>query len=99
MHKISGHKYKERPGEMGGGILADEMGMGKSLAILAIIMATLDAADKWAQTKNSEKSPHSRIETYSYGTLVVVPSACKSLQPVDTCVFGVQRLTKCSTHQ
>ncbi|KAF2128363.1 hypothetical protein P153DRAFT_357729 [Dothidotthia symphoricarpi CBS 119687] len=34
--------------ETGGGILADEMGMGKSLSILALTMRTLDAAHKWA---------------------------------------------------
>jgi SWI/SNF-related matrix-associated actin-dependent regulator of chromatin subfamily A3 len=34
--------------ETGGGILADEMGMGKTLSILALILRTLESAHKWA---------------------------------------------------
>ena len=36
------------PNETGGGILADEMGMGKTLSILALILRTLNAAHDWA---------------------------------------------------
>ena len=36
------------PCETGGGILADEMGMGKTLSILALIVRTLGAARYWA---------------------------------------------------
>ncbi|KAF2680196.1 hypothetical protein K458DRAFT_373918 [Lentithecium fluviatile CBS 122367] len=34
--------------ETGGGILADEMGMGKTLSILALILRTLETAHGWA---------------------------------------------------
>jgi SWI/SNF-related matrix-associated actin-dependent regulator of chromatin subfamily A3 len=34
--------------EIGGGILADEMGMGKTLSILALMLRTVDAAHCWA---------------------------------------------------
>lgn len=39
--------------ETGGGILADEMGMGKSLSMLALIIRTLDSAFAWAIKANS----------------------------------------------
>lgn len=35
------------PIETGGGILSDEMGMGKSLSILALILKTLGTAQTW----------------------------------------------------
>ena len=64
--------------ETGGGILADEMGMGKSLSILSLIVRTLEDAHNWAcdwstpslDTTTSEKC-------FSRATLVIVPSACK----------------------
>lgn len=34
--------------ETGGGILADEMGMGKTLSILALVIRTLEPAQEWA---------------------------------------------------
>lgn len=36
------------PNETGGGILADEMGMGKTLSILALVLRMLSAAHEWA---------------------------------------------------
>ena len=54
---------------MGGGILADDMGMGKSLSTLALITTTLDEALSWSQTA-ATKSRKRR----SRGTLIIVPS-------------------------
>ncbi|KAL4414676.1 SNF2 family domain-containing protein [Colletotrichum abscissum] len=73
-HKITNVKQKLQPDEKGGGILADEMGMGKSLSILSLIVKTLDYARNWAveEEKNSEKSKDLH---YSGSTLVVVSSA------------------------
>ncbi|KAK1507948.1 SNF2 family domain-containing protein [Colletotrichum costaricense] len=73
-HKITNVKQKLQPDEKGGGILADEMGMGKSLSILSLIVKTLDDARNWAveEEKNSEKSKDLH---YSGSTLVVVSSA------------------------
>lgn len=67
-------KQKLQPDEKGGGILADEMGMGKSLSILSLIVKTLDDARNWAveEENNSEKSKDLH---YSGSTLVVVSSA------------------------
>ncbi|KAK2034132.1 SNF2 family domain-containing protein [Colletotrichum zoysiae] len=73
-HKITNIKQKTRPDEKGGGILADEMGMGKSLSILSLIVTTLENGQQWAQQEeqNHEKS---RELCYSGSTLVVVSSA------------------------
>lgn len=62
--------------EIGGGILADEMGMGKTLSILALVTKTLDKAHAWVNTQTMEE-----IETIGStkkrltATLVIVPSA------------------------
>ncbi|KAK1989120.1 SNF2 family domain-containing protein [Colletotrichum cereale] len=73
-HKITNIKQKTQPDEKGGGILADEMGMGKSLSILSLIVTTLQNGQQWAQQeeRNSDKS---RELCYSGSTLVVVSSA------------------------
>ncbi|KAH7308041.1 SNF2 family N-terminal domain-containing protein [Stachybotrys elegans] len=60
--------------ESGGGILADEMGMGKSLSILALIIQTLEASREWeAQQRNSSQSPDS-VANAVHGTLILVTS-------------------------
>ncbi|KAK7750833.1 hypothetical protein SLS62_007232 [Diatrype stigma] len=63
-----------QPEERGGGILADEMGMGKSLCLLALVLETLDEGRKWAEEKQLEEHHCSRVQ-YSHSTLVIVPSA------------------------
>ena len=44
--------------ETGGGILADEMGMGKSLSTLAHITKTLDKAYLWVMNKKANSENH-----------------------------------------
>ncbi len=44
IHEITHEKRSVRPEECCGGILADEMGMGKSLTLLALILSSLDEA-------------------------------------------------------
>ena len=58
------------------GILADEMGMGKTLCLLALVLETLDEGRKWAEEARKEKHHNSRIHKYSHSTLIIVPSAC-----------------------
>lgn len=60
--------------ETGGGILADEMGMGKSLSTLALITKTLDNARDWALEKKANPDSNTRQKP-CIATLVVVPSA------------------------
>ncbi|KDN62902.1 putative SNF2 family domain-containing protein [Colletotrichum sublineola] len=73
-HKITNIKQKTQPDEKGGGILADEMGMGKSLSILSLIVNTLQDGQQWAQ-QEEQSNEKSRELCYSGSTLVVVSSA------------------------
>ncbi|KAI8940926.1 hypothetical protein NX059_002181 [Plenodomus lindquistii] len=62
--------------ETGGGILADEMGMGKSLSILALVLRTLDVAQTWASCSQAldENRDHWKQERRARATLIVAPS-------------------------
>lgn len=74
-HKVTGIKSRTLPTEVGGGILADEMGMGKTFCVLALVVRTLSEAISWsndAGTHLAEGISPTRI--LSRGTLVVVPS-------------------------
>ncbi|KAK1241241.1 hypothetical protein MKX08_001215 [Trichoderma sp. CBMAI-0020] len=73
-HRITKKKLTTQPDESGGGILADEMGMGKTLSILALIVKTLDVATEWAQKQESSATVEEEIQR-SRSTLVIVPSA------------------------
>ncbi|KFA54626.1 hypothetical protein S40293_02276 [Stachybotrys chartarum IBT 40293] len=75
VHSITKTRCHDRPNEGGGGILADEMGMGKSLSTLALIIGTLQEGHEWAQKSRDEELGSSRIKAHSHGTLVIVPSA------------------------
>lgn len=77
-HIITGMKLKTRglaPPETGGGILADEMGMGKTYSILALIMRTTEDSEKWSQDTDTYASleipAHKRL---CKATLIVVPT-------------------------
>ncbi|KAH6968232.1 SNF2 family N-terminal domain-containing protein [Fusarium avenaceum] len=73
-HKITKRRKDIRPEEKGGGILADDMGMGKSLSILALVMKTLDNGVELAAQKNAEHKGRRALQ-YSRSTLVVVSAA------------------------
>lgn len=73
-HRITKAKRVIQPDERGGGILADEMGMGKSLSILALITKTLNDGQEWAQQQNAS-AEGKKAPKYSRSTLVVVSSA------------------------
>lgn len=70
-------REREQPDESGGGILADEMGMGKSLTTLALIAKTLKDGHQWVQ---EQKVPEGDIlvKRPHRATLVIVPSLGKS---------------------
>ncbi|EXL98594.1 SNF2 family N-terminal domain-containing protein [Fusarium oxysporum II5] len=73
-HRITKRRKDIRPEERGGGILADDMGMGKSLSILALIMKTLDNGQEWAGERNAEHKSRRSLK-FSRSTLVVVSAA------------------------
>lgn len=74
-HKVAGIKSRMRPTETGGGVLADEMGMGKTFSMLSLLVNSLDAAAKWATDPETYLTdniiPSKKL---SRATLVVVPS-------------------------
>jgi len=74
-HKIAVIKSRILPKETGGGILADEMGMGKTLCTLALITNTLADADAWrcdhVAHLDDEIPPDKSLPR---ATLVVVPT-------------------------
>ena len=72
-HSITGRKEYEQPDESGGGILADEMGMGKSLTTLALIMKTMDEASQWIGNA-ADTGPDDLAKEQSRATLIIVPS-------------------------
>lgn len=48
-HVITGQEEREKPSEVLGGILADMMGLGKTLSILTLVTQTLDDSKAWAR--------------------------------------------------
>ncbi|KAL5335300.1 SNF2 family N-terminal domain-containing protein [Aspergillus crustosus] len=73
VHAITNMQQEDMPDESGGGILADEMGMGKSLTTLVLIAKTMKDAHEWV--KERQQLPDSGIlEKPCQATLVVVPS-------------------------
>ncbi|KAK0629251.1 SNF2 family N-terminal domain-containing protein [Bombardia bombarda] len=75
IHRITKTRSQVRPEEMGGGVLADEMGMGKTFSTLALIVQTIEAGLEWAEQKRSEEHTSGKARRYSHATLIVVPSA------------------------
>jgi SNF2 family DNA or RNA helicase len=65
-----------RPTEAGGGVLADEMGMGKTLSTLALITSTSQEGHEWAhEHQQQDIDMYSSVKRYTQSTLVIVPSA------------------------
>ncbi|KAK7998320.1 hypothetical protein PG989_006360 [Apiospora arundinis] len=75
VHRVTEAKSPTQPEERGGGVLADEMGTGKSLATLALITRTLDSAREWLKEKQNTPTPTTKIKHFAAATLVIVPSA------------------------
>ena len=69
INNITGGKQVEAPPPFGGGIIADHMGLGKSLSMIALITSSIDNTYhnlNWSQTSN--------ITPRNGSTLLVVPS-------------------------
>ena len=80
-HAITNAKSRIQLPETGGGILADEMGMGKSLSILSLITKTLEDAHNWAANRSASSTDGiSSAKRVFRATLVVVSSARKFLR-------------------
>jgi hypothetical protein len=79
-HKITDQIVRLSQKETGGGILADEMGMGKTLSILALVLRTLGSAYQWASDSASNNDYHPEMSATqkplkrSRATLIVASS-------------------------
>ena len=75
-HAVTKAKSRIQGSETGGGILADEMGMGKSLSILALIAKTIENSYNWISSQSTDIAGGSHSnQRCSRATLVIVPSA------------------------
>ena len=75
-HIITG-AMNASPEDSFGGILADDMGLGKSLSMISAIVASKDHALKFACFHELGAQPVAKQVVASKATLIVVPSACK----------------------
>ncbi|KAI9663211.1 MAG: hypothetical protein M1821_008259 [Bathelium mastoideum] len=71
-HVLTGIEMSHRPHTVQGGILADMMGLGKTLSVLSLIVDSLDAARLWSHTP-VVKAPDSNVQRNARTTLLVVP--------------------------
>jgi len=76
-HLITGSKRQVIPDNNLGGIISDEMGMGKSLTMLSAIVGSHAAAESFAQSGRRDLVSKGVRKPASKATLVVVPSTCK----------------------
>jgi SNF2 family DNA or RNA helicase len=60
------------PDDIAGGIFADDMGLGKSLAMLFAIVSSFEQANTFATTATDQRKFASRA------TLIIVSFACKT---------------------
>jgi SNF2 family DNA or RNA helicase len=58
---ITGQEQRGAPSQVLGGILADMMGLGKTLSILSLIMGSLDQAEEWAQKLAPAPTNHDEV--------------------------------------
>lgn len=74
-HDVADIKSKTLPSEVGGGIIADEMGMGKTYSMVALIVRTLENAGVWSSdTETHIDEGIAPTKRLSRATLVVVPT-------------------------
>ncbi|KAF5004201.1 hypothetical protein FDECE_9283 [Fusarium decemcellulare] len=74
LHRVTRFNVNEPCPPCYGGIIADAMGLGKTLTILTAILHSLPSADKYGMFYHDEL-PHSIGHTRTRATLVVVTSA------------------------
>ena len=70
---ITGHEERVKPPEVLGGILADMMGLGKTLSILSLVVGSLSEAQSWAELAPPESTTDIPLVRNSKTTLLVSP--------------------------
>lgn len=72
-HAITGDSVLEPPVGPFGGILADTMGLGKTVTTLSTIVSTLNHAKEWTEKQTNDGSEKRRAKA----TLIVLPNEGK----------------------
>lgn len=72
---ITGEMRSAKPPEVRGGILSDEMGMGKSLTLIALIVRTLDIARSSEQHSIRHIARKQPNEPYKKSTIIIAPKS------------------------
>ena len=70
---ITGQEESIKPPEVLGGILADMMGLGKTLSILALLVGSMDEAKAWGQQDAPETDREKPLIRNAKTTLLVCP--------------------------
>ncbi|KAK8172544.1 SNF2 family N-terminal domain-containing protein [Phyllosticta citrichinensis] len=70
---ITGQETKQKPGPVQGGILADMMGLGKTLEVLSLIAATRDQARAFGAMSSQQAGNDMILKCNSRATLLVCP--------------------------
>ncbi|OBT66270.1 hypothetical protein VE03_04373 [Pseudogymnoascus sp. 23342-1-I1] len=71
---ITCQEQREVPQQVQGGILADMMGLGKTLSILSLLTSSLDQAEAWSKkTPPAPKEDEVRLKRNAKTTLLVSP--------------------------
>ncbi|KAK3699266.1 SWI/SNF and RSC complex subunit Ssr2 [Vermiconidia calcicola] len=73
---VTNHELKQEPESVRGGILADMMGLGKTLSILALITNTLDEARAFGETW--PPNDMGDVERNAKATLIICPKSVLS---------------------
>ncbi len=87
-HIITGSIGTE-PNDMLGGIIADGMGLGKTLTMIASIISSLSRADQFV--KGSASNGQTGLVSVM-STLIIVPSASECLRLVIKCLHAANQL-------
>jgi SNF2-related domain len=89
IHKLTGEKRDTMVNECVGGLLADEMGLGKSLSLLALIVHTMEEAQRF---RNDLYTSCPRQLPRIGATLIVTPYSSESFRTLRRSVLTVYKL-------
>ena len=78
-NSVTGETVSEIPMTLGGGILADDMGSGKTPTCLALIVGSATSAKDFAGDTHGQSQQRQMVRAKS--TLIVAPLSCKSCNP------------------
>ena len=70
---ITGTEERTKPPEVLGGILADMMGLGKTLSMLSLVVGSLEQAEQWGEQPAPERDGDKILIRNSKTTLLVCP--------------------------